>query len=91
MPVYMVECFWPDITKNHAEEALAKLERFHDSPLGEDPVRPIACFLVPSDGMAFFLFAGRSAAMVEKAGEAAGLPFDRIVETVSVTSITKMV
>ena len=84
MPSYMVECYWPEITEQHANYALASIIHHQKEAPVSELVQPIGCFLVPSDGMAFFLFVGPSAALVRKAGELTALPFDRIVESVPV-------
>jgi hypothetical protein len=79
---YVVECFWPDISERQAAHALAGIARTQETVDAPDRVRPLGCILVPSDGLALFLLAGRSAAAIRAAGELTQLPFDRIVESV---------
>ena len=85
MPTYVVECYWPEITEKHAQDALTGIIRSQVGVDTPDQVRPIGGFLVASDGMAFFLFAAPSAVMIEAAAETTELPFDRIVESVPIT------
>jgi hypothetical protein len=84
MPTYVVECYWPEITEDEANEALAGIARTQQNAAARNQVRPLACILVPSDGMALFLFSSPSAADVREAGELIQLPFDRIVESLTI-------
>ena len=84
MPTYMVECYWPEITEKQARAALASVIQSQEASGPSDQVQPVGCFLVPSDGMALFLFAGPSADMVKEAGALTDLPFDRIVESIPI-------
>ena len=81
MPTYMVECYWPEITEKQARGALTSVTQSQNASGASDQVQAIGCFLIPSDGMAIFLFVGPSADMVKEAGKLTNLPFDRIVET----------
>src|SRR5215470_305850 len=84
---FVVECYWPGITEDEVRDALARIAR---APLrtatSGGPVRSIGCILVPSDGLALFLFEGPSAAMVHDRSTWAGVPFDRVVEAVRIES-----
>lgn len=81
MPTYVVECYWPEITEDEANEALAGIARTQQNAAARNQVRPLACILVPSDGMALFLIDGPSEASISEAGRLIQLPFDRIVES----------
>lgn len=74
----MVECYWPEMTEDGVREVLERVA-WIKSPSGQEGVRPLGSFLVPSDGMVIFLFEGSSAA-IRDAAEVAEVPFDRIVE-----------
>ena len=80
-PTYVVECYWPEITEQQARDALASVTQSQEASGTSGQVQPIACFLIPSDGMALFLLDGPSADMVREAGKLTNLPFDRIVES----------
>jgi hypothetical protein len=83
----VVECYWPGITEDEVRDALARIAR---APIGTttsgSPVRPMGCILMPSDGLALFLFEAPSAAMVHDRGTWAEVPFDRVVEAVRIES-----
>ena len=75
MPTFVVECYWPGITEVQASAALTRVE---------DPIQALGCILVPSDGMAIFLFWSPSSIRLSETSRLAELPFDRIVESVHV-------
>ena len=83
-PTYVVECFWPGITEQQANEALAGIARAHENPATSNKVRPLACILMPSDGVALFLLSSPTEAEVREAGQLIELPFDRIVESLTI-------
>jgi hypothetical protein len=87
-PTYVVECYWPDISKHQAEAALAGIARSQERVSPTNRVWPLCCILVPSDGMALFLIAGPSADLIRDVGERIQLPFDRIVESISIAAVT---
>ena len=80
----VVECYWPGITTEQAEQALATIGYCRGEVSAPTRVHPLGCILVPSDGMAFFLIIGPSEARIREAGEVIELPFDRIVESVPI-------
>ena len=80
----MVECYWPGIHEDLIREVLGRAARTTSSETGPDHIQCLSCILVPSDGMAIFLFEGPSAEMIGKQGSLAELPFDRIVEAVRI-------
>ena len=87
-PTYVVECYWPDISEHQAKAALAGIARSQDAVGPTDRVWPLGCILVPSDGLALFLIAGPSADVIREVGELIQLPFDRIVESISIAAVT---
>jgi hypothetical protein len=87
-PTYVVECYWPDISEHQAEAALAGIARSQERVSPTDRVWPLGCILVPSDGLALFLIAGPSAVVIREVGELIQLPFDRIVESISIAAVT---
>jgi hypothetical protein len=87
-PTYVVECYWPDISQHQAEAALAGIARSQEWVSPTNRVWPLGCILVPSDGMALFLIAGPSAVVIREVGELIQLPFDRIVESISIAAVT---
>jgi len=87
-PTYVVECYWPDISEHQAEAALAGIARSQERVSPTNRVWQLGCILVPSDGMALFLLAGPSAVVIRAVGELIQLPFDRIVESISIAAVT---
>ena len=85
-PSYVVECYWPDISEHQASAALAGIARSQEGVKPTDRVWPLGCILVPSDGLALFLVAGPSADVIRDIGELIQLPFDRIVESISIAA-----
>jgi hypothetical protein len=83
-PTYVVECFWPGITEQQAIEALAGIACAHGHGATSNRVRPLVCILMPSDGIALFLLSSQSEADVREAGELIQLPFDRVVESLTI-------
>jgi hypothetical protein len=84
----VVECYWPAISEHEAKAALAGIARSQDGINPADRVWPLGCILVPSDGLALFLIAGPSADVIRDVGELIRLPFDRIVESISIAAVT---
>jgi hypothetical protein len=87
-PTYIVECYWPAISRHQAEAALAGIARLQEGVSTTDRVWPLGCILVPLDGLALFLVASPSADLIRDVGERIQLPFDRIVESISIAAIT---
>lgn len=50
----------------------------------ERDVKSLGCIMLPSDGLALFLFRAPSEARVRSLSNLAELPFDRVVESVNV-------
>jgi hypothetical protein len=76
--MFMVECYWPDMTEDRVRDVLERVASTQ-SQYAQPRVRPLGSLLVPSDGMVIFLFDGASAAILD-AAKIAEVPFDRIVE-----------
>jgi hypothetical protein len=84
---FVVECYWPGIDEAQVQDVLARVT--HPRPgsaASRRAVRSLGCILVPSDGLALFLFEGPSAALVDEESAWAQVPFDRIVEAVRIES-----
>ena len=86
-PTYVVECYWPAISQHQAKAALAGIARSQEGVSPTDRVSPLGCILVPPDGLALFLVASPSAELIRDVGERIQLPFDRIVESISIAAM----
>jgi hypothetical protein len=84
MPTFIVECYWPGITEERVRQALAFFRRAGNRASGGESVTPLGCILVPSDGVAIFLFEGSSSLRLTQIARHAELPFDRIVESIHI-------
>jgi hypothetical protein len=81
---FVVECYWPRMMEEETWDILDRLLRVGREASPAQAVRSIGCILVPSDGMALFLFSAPSEDVVRRIGGLVEVPFDRIVESVLV-------
>jgi hypothetical protein len=81
MRIFVVECYWPGMIEDDVRDTLHRVSHLRgvQSP-GRAP-RSLGCILVPSEGMALFLFEASSENVVRRVGRLAEVPFDRIVES----------
>jgi hypothetical protein len=84
MPTFIVECYWPAITEEQVRQAMALLGRARNAAGTQGSIGRLGCILLPSDGMAIFLFRAPSALHLSETAHQVGLPFDRIVESIHV-------
>jgi hypothetical protein len=84
MQTFIVECFWPAMLEEDARNTLDRVIHLGGGTSPVWSVRSLGCVLVPSDGMALFLFRAPNEDVVRRVGQLADLPFDRIVESVLV-------
>lgn len=77
---YLVEHYWPGITRPLFEEVAARVRRSADALAAEGhPIRFLHSTLVPEDDAAFCVFEAESGSEVERAYARAGVPFERVV------------
>ena len=79
---FVVECYWPGMIENDARNVLDRVTGLAGEALPGRSVRSLGCVLLPSDGMALFLFKASSEDLVRSLGQLAEVPFDRIVESI---------
>ena len=83
--VYVVERYLPDLDQPQLIRLLGKLGKATDDLRREGTrVRYLGSTIVPGDEACFCQFDGPSEAAVAEANTRAGVPFDRIVEAVTV-------
>jgi hypothetical protein len=77
---YLAECLWPGVT----EEELAELDlrAYATTSVTDGNVRYLGSILMPNDEVVFFRFSAPSPYAVQAVAESAGIPFERIVESV---------
>ena len=77
--LYTAKCFWPGVTENELLFAAARV-------VGETGERPSTAFRgaldLPGDELVLCLFDSSSRAGVKRASERAGMPCERVIETV---------
>jgi hypothetical protein len=84
MRTFVVECYWPGVIEQEARAILDRVVRLGGQALPGQTVRWLGCILLPSDGMALFLFNAPSEAVVRHIGGQTEVPFDRIIESVHI-------
>lgn len=84
MRTFVVECYWPRMMEEETWDILDRLFRVGRDASPAQAVQSLGCILVPSDGMALFLFSASSEDVVRGIGALAEVPFDRIVESILV-------
>jgi hypothetical protein len=75
--LYAAKCFWPGVTEDELRAAAARA----GSETGQRPAFRGALFL-PHDELVLCLFEASSGTAVKRASEQAGMPCERVIETV---------
>jgi Protein of unknown function (DUF4242) len=87
VPTYLVERYWPGVTRDLLLEALEMGRRVMNEMRAEGTrVRDISCTLIPAEEVVFSVYEGPSAAAVRQLNERAGIPVSRIVEAIAVAA-----
>jgi hypothetical protein len=73
MGVYAAKSFWPGLTRERVDQALATLRPDVGGP------RHLGSLLFPDDELVLCLFDGSSPASVAQAAERAGIPCERVM------------
>ena len=81
-PTYLVECFWPGVSEKLLADTAAQAAT---SERDADGVSCLETILVLQDEIVFCLFAGPSAERVGHVARLAGLPVERVSESVRTT------
>jgi hypothetical protein len=80
---YLVECYWPGVRDADAAEAGARAAAASHELSGDGRrVEYLGSVFVPEDETVFFFFSAGSHALVADASRQAGVPFERVLETV---------
>lgn len=82
--LYTAKCFWPEVTDGEVRLAAARA--------GAGPCKPGTTFrgalYLPGDELVLSLFEASSRADVKRASEAAGMPCERVIDTIWVAPRT---
>jgi hypothetical protein len=77
---FVAECFWPNLHRDAVNELA---ERIRGTASGLAGVRLTGTLLLLADEVVFFLFDGDSAEAVRDACVRAQVPFERVLESVT--------
>ncbi len=84
---YVAECFWPGVRAADVQSAEARARDSVAALTREgEGIAYLGALLFPGDEVVFFEFDAVSMETVRRASEHAGLPFERIVESVGVSA-----
>jgi hypothetical protein len=87
--MYLVERYWPGVTRELLLKALERSGRAMEEMTGEGTaIRDISCTLIPCEEVVFSLYEAPSASAVQQLNERAVIPVSRIVEAIAVTEGT---
>jgi hypothetical protein len=86
--LYTAKCYWPGVSEGEVRAAIARAT-------SETVEQPGAAFrgalVLPGDELALCLFDSPSRAAVKRASERAGMPCERVIETVWVAPLEHVV
>jgi hypothetical protein len=83
---FMAECFWPGVTRQKVADAGERTRQAAGVLTAHGrSSRYVGSILVPSDEIALCLFEAPSDAAATALGEAAAIPFERILRIVQLT------
>jgi hypothetical protein len=83
--LYTAKCFWPGVTEEDLRRAAARA----GSETGEQQTVFRGALYFPGDELVLCLFDSSSRVGVKRASEWAGMPCERVIETVWVDPTTK--
>ena len=78
---FLVECFWPGVTREQVEAANARATAVALHLAGSS-LHFIGSLFLPGDEVVWFEFTGATQAEVVTASREAELPFDRVAESI---------
>jgi hypothetical protein len=82
--IYTAKCYWPGVTEAEivrVAENVGHLARSRE----ESPINCIGTIFFPADELVLYLFEASTRAAVRQASERAGMPCERIMESVWLT------
>lgn len=72
--LYTAKCFWPGVTEEAVRTAVARVDASEAAFRG--------AYLLPGDALVLSLFEAESPVSVKRTAESAGMPCERVIETV---------
>ena len=83
--LYTAKCFWPGVTEDVLRQAASRAGGATGEP--QTPFR--GALYLPGDELALCLFESSAPAGVKRASERAGMPCERVIETVWIGPTTE--
>lgn len=82
--LYTAKCFWPGVSEDELRRAARRAGSY-----GGDPDRAVfrGALYLPGDELVLCLFESPSRASVKRASEQAGMPCERVIDTVWVDAL----
>jgi hypothetical protein len=79
--LYAAKCYWPGVTQSEVEQAAARARKA-DSQRARSDVAYRGSLLFAEDDLVLCLFEGPSRAAVKRASDQAGIPWERVMQSV---------
>jgi hypothetical protein len=90
VPTYLVERYWPGVTKELLTEAQDRGQRVMQQMCAEGvPIRHVTSILIPAEEVVFSLYEGPSTLAVLQLNERAAIPVSRIVDAIPVKGLRR--
>lgn len=81
MMLYAAKCYWPGVTETELEQVAVRAA-LGDTRSSANDVAYLGSLLFFADEIVLCLFEGRSRAAVKRAGDCAGIPCERLIDSV---------
>ena len=79
--LYAAKCYWPGVTETELEQVAVRAA-FGETRLSENGVAYLGSLLFCADELVLCLFEGPSRAAVKRAGDRAGIPCERLMDSI---------
>jgi hypothetical protein len=80
--LYTAKCYWPGVTVGELEEAAERALEVTARTTGRNRPAYLGSMLFPGDDLVLCLFEAGSRAAVKRVSEQAGMPCERVMDTV---------
>ena len=80
--LYAAKCYWPDVDERELERVTTRALRTGDARARGSGVAYVGSLLFAGDDLVLCLFEGPSRAAVKQASERAGIPCERVMDSV---------
>ena len=80
--LYAAKCYWPGVDQRELRRVTARALRAYGRPAREGAVAYVGSLLFADDELVLCLFDGPSRAAVKRASNRAGIPCERVMDSV---------